>query len=535
MKKSSSTFILLSLAVVLLNILTAQAQKKQILLIDNFTKADFKTKGGCGWYTYTDSSVGGGSQSNIFYVNELQHKSKVLQFSYFLQEKNWKYVPYTAMYCQMAYAFLPLVSIKGIAYEYKGSQHNFQLMTFSGRDYVRYIKAVPESKEWATVIIPFDSLSQQYAYGMQVPLNIDDVHALIWKVEGKTGDTGIVYIDNIRFVEDTVSTEAFATYMQTKRDSIAETIFAASKDSGFLRIIDFKNKSKRYFEAFQILEDQLKRADSLKRLVKASSFSMKQKLNYLQLIELSTNGVSRDVQDKVTKSKKNEMRRFNKFIPLSFIYSIERKYKAQLLVIECLRLWANDVWNYSATNKINFPNGQNPDSVFKKEIELYQFDKNDTIAEIGAGSGYFEQVISKYADDLTVYVNEIDATTVNDLETKVSFLDFYDHKNIRYIALTGEPRTTHLPSDRFDKLIVKNTFHHFGFPVDMLNDFKRIMKKDGTLFIVDIMKDEVDSLECKFHLTRKVFMDYLTENGFVLIKETSLDYGKYRCFAFQRH
>jgi ubiquinone/menaquinone biosynthesis C-methylase UbiE len=109
-----------------------------------------------------------------------------------------------------------------------------------------------------------------------------------------------------------------------------------------------------------------------------------------------------------------------------------------------------------------------------------------------------------------------------------------DKTNITYISVLGNEKASGLPFKSIDKVIVRNTFHHFSYPNDMLKDCKRIMKENGTLFIVDILVDEATKVpKCNLHLSRKVFLNYLTSNGFVLVNETKLGYDNFKCFEFQ--
>lgn len=188
-------------------------------------------------------------------------------------------------------------------------------------------------------------------------------------------------------------------------------------------------------------------------------------------------------------------------------------------------------------NSINYYDADNikvEDTVFLHEVKVYKFNTGDVITDIGAGSGYFERVLSKYCNDLTVYATDIDSAKITRLATQLTFLDLNDNRDIKYITVLGNEKSTRLPGSKFDKVIIRNTFHHFSYPNEMLNDCKRILKKGGKLFIVDILVDEVPRApQCNLHLTRNVFLKYLKESGFILINETKLAYDNFKCFEFQ--
>ncbi len=139
-----------------------------------------------------------------------------------------------------------------------------------------------------------------------------------------------------------------------------------------------------------------------------------------------------------------------------------------------------------------------------------------------------------FCSELTVYVNEIDTSLFLQLTTRLLLLENDDTKNITYSPVLGNEHSTLLPSGQFDKVLIRNSYHHFTQPDKMIKDCRRILKKGGKLYIVDILKDETPKMpQCQFHLTRKAFLKGIEDNGFRLIKETPLDYDHFRCFEFE--
>jgi len=174
-----------------------------------------------------------------------------------------------------------------------------------------------------------------------------------------------------------------------------------------------------------------------------------------------------------------------------------------------------------------------PDTIFRKEVKAYEFKPGDTIADIGAGSGYFEKVLSMYRDNLVVYATDIMPGVLTSLSAKLEELRLNDNKNIEYNTVLGQSKSTLLPFKTFDKVIVRNTFHHFSYPDEMLQNCREVLKDRGKLYIVDILVDETTGPpRCHAHLTRETFLNYLTRNGFILANETDLHYDDFKCFEF---
>ncbi|MEP6734971.1 MAG: class I SAM-dependent methyltransferase, partial [Chryseolinea sp.] len=76
---------------------------------------------------------------------------------------------------------------------------------------------------------------------------------------------------------------------------------------------------------------------------------------------------------------------------------------------------------------------------------------------------------------------------ITKLTSKLEILTRNDYKNIDYKIALGKEKSTLLPLNTFDKVIIRNSFHHFSYPDDMLRNCKALLKDGGKLFIVDVM------------------------------------------------
>ncbi len=179
------------------------AQKGEVL-IDNFDKATGVSIPGGTWSGYTDKPNQGASVffpadiKSAYYMDTVRN-SQALKFSYKLNKGGFKWEPYISLTLAINTTQLAPGIIKAIAYDFKGSSHNLIYELEDVTDYAHYKKAVPASKEWTTVIIPFTEL-QQPGWGKKVEFSANDLSALDWMVMGQTGDSGTICLDNIRFL-----------------------------------------------------------------------------------------------------------------------------------------------------------------------------------------------------------------------------------------------------------------------------------------------------------------------------------------------
>jgi ubiquinone/menaquinone biosynthesis C-methylase UbiE len=61
-------------------------------------------------------------------------------------------------------------------------------------------------------------------------------------------------------------------------------------------------------------------------------------------------------------------------------------------------------------------------------------------------------------------------------------------KNVEFVL--GSEKTTNLPASSVDVLFALDAYHHFNYPQDLLADFKRVLKNDGRLIIVEYHKNK---------------------------------------------
>ncbi len=159
----------------------------------------------------------------------------------------------------------------------------------------------------------------------------------------------------------------------------------------------------------------------------------------------------------------------------------------------------------------------------RKSSEIYDFQKGDVIASLGAGGGVWEIAFATFYEDLTFYLEDVSKDVLNqeDVDYAIQYYTRLTGKPIiaKFIPVIGSEKDTNLPSDTFNKVLIINSFHEFNFPVNMLAEVSRILKKDGKLFIEEDLAVVEGQLHegCKRPLFSEVgLISFLKENGFSL-------------------
>jgi ubiquinone/menaquinone biosynthesis C-methylase UbiE len=242
-------------------------------------------------------------------------------------------------------------------------------------------------------------------------------------------------------------------------------------------------------------------------------------LLFSQLLLSAVNDSSGDTYAMLRKAPSEKALALNRIVPLSKLYEIDRKYAANHKSI------APILWSRGIKREYEAP---------QKEISSMNLKSGTTIADLGAGDGIFEYGLDKSLSNLTVYATEVDTSKFNVLCDELLKLQLQDNTSNRFIPIYGTSTNTGLPDRSCDAIVIRNAFHHFDHPQEMLQDIKRKLKKNGTLYILDIMVDEITNKPaCDKHLTRAVFLANFPTNDFKLIEELTLPGRDFKVFAFR--
>jgi predicted methyltransferase len=141
---------------------------------------------------------------------------------------------------------------------------------------------------------------------------------------------------------------------------------------------------------------------------------------------------------------------------------------ARMSKIDYLRIYSRDGW-------------QRPERI----IEALDIKPRDSVADIGAGKGYFTRFLSDAVGPTgRVYAVEIggeEIAALNELAAEDG------RANIQVIE--GRPEDPFLPSKKLDLVFLLNTYHHIDDRPRYFSRVRETLKPDGQLAIVDIKDD----------------------------------------------
>lgn len=147
----------------------------------------------------------------------------------------------------------------------------------------------------------------------------------------------------------------------------------------------------------------------------------------------------------------------------------------------------------------------------------------DVIADIGTGSGYSLIPLANNCPECKFSVEDIDSSSCN-VKTLTKKINKTGNKtsieNFKFYY--GNEKETNLPSATFNKVLIFDVIHEMTYKTEMLNDIKRILQKNGSIFIEEILvhtpvkKDKV----CNYRFfTELEFKKVLADNNIFIKRE----------------
>jgi predicted methyltransferase len=113
-------------------------------------------------------------------------------------------------------------------------------------------------------------------------------------------------------------------------------------------------------------------------------------------------------------------------------------------------------------------------------IENMGIKPTDTIADIGAGSGYHVFRMAPLANNGLIYAVDIQVEMLMEIENTKQF-----NKINNVETILGSETSIQLPIRSVDKILMVDVYHEFNFPIEMIASIKNALKPEGQLFLIE--------------------------------------------------
>lgn len=137
---------------------------------------------------------------------------------------------------------------------------------------------------------------------------------------------------------------------------------------------------------------------------------------------------------------------------------------------------------------------------------------NSTVADIGAGSGYYSFRIARRVPQGKVYAVEVQDEFITSLESRAR-----KEGATNVTVVKGDERSPNLPDTSVDLAIMVDVYHELAYPKEMLQALHKALRKDGRLLLLEYRAEDPSIPIKELHkLSVAQAKRELAANGFVL-------------------
>lgn len=133
-----------------------------------------------------------------------------------------------------------------------------------------------------------------------------------------------------------------------------------------------------------------------------------------------------------------------------------------------------------------------------------------TVADIGAGTGYFSMRLAKVSPGLSVYAVDIEPKMVEHLTHRAA-----GEKLGNVSAVLAGPSSPNLPKP-VDVVLIVDTYHHVADRVTYFRNLRKSLTASGRVAIVDFRKDSPEGPPVEFRFTAEQIETEMKQAGFTL-------------------
>ncbi|WP_026839246.1 class I SAM-dependent methyltransferase [Gillisia sp. JM1] len=151
----------------------------------------------------------------------------------------------------------------------------------------------------------------------------------------------------------------------------------------------------------------------------------------------------------------------------------------------------------------------------------------DSIADIGAGSGYHVFKMAPFARQGLIYAVDIQDEMLKAIGNQKKEVGL---KNIEIIK--GTEQSVNLPENSVDKILMVDVYHEFNYPMEMLASMNKALRENGKIYLIEY-RGEDDSIPIKrlHKMTEMQAVKEFKANGFIL-KENISNLPWQHCMVF---
>lgn len=136
----------------------------------------------------------------------------------------------------------------------------------------------------------------------------------------------------------------------------------------------------------------------------------------------------------------------------------------------------------------------------------------NTIADIGAGSGYHVFQMAPMAYNGLIYAVDIQKEMLDEIQSRKV------NRNINNVELVlGSETSINLPENSVDKILLVDVYHEFNHPYEMMQSIKKALRPNGKIYLIEYRGEDFRVPIKKVHkMTQKQAVMEMKAAGFKL-------------------
>ncbi|MCU0445494.1 MAG: class I SAM-dependent methyltransferase [Microscillaceae bacterium] len=169
------------------------------------------------------------------------------------------------------------------------------------------------------------------------------------------------------------------------------------------------------------------------------------------------------------------------------------------------------------------------------EFEIYNFQKGEAVASVGAGDGWFEVANSIFTDSVVFYIQDIDRELANSAKinrNRKHYQQFRpDSISNQFFPIVGDKFSAKLPQNFFDKVLLRISLHHFSQTKKMLQSIHQALKSQGLLMIAEnvVKRSGIKEPYCKEKLWSALdLIQMIKQQKFTYVCRYDIDLARFK-------
>ena len=142
------------------------------------------------------------------------------------------------------------------------------------------------------------------------------------------------------------------------------------------------------------------------------------------------------------------------------------------------------VMGYEGMDWLDRPEREKEENT-SKLLKNMNIQPGDTVADIGAGSGYHVFKIAPVARNGFVYAVDIqdEMLAVMDYRIDTNKID-----NVEVVK--GSEKSVNLAENSVDKVLMVDVYHEFSYPVEMIASIKKALRAHGKIYLIEYRAED---------------------------------------------